>query len=77
MFLWRKKAESPIAYSMSAREYQDSTCDPSRPEKDGVKEMDWTQRSVLVTGGTDFIGSNLVDGLLEMGTKVVVERELG
>jgi nucleoside-diphosphate-sugar epimerase len=44
-----------------------------------VRECDslnWSQRSVLVTGGTGFIGSHLVDSLLENGANVVVADQL-
>ncbi len=38
--------------------------------------MDWKKRSVLVTGGASFIGSHLVDALLERGAKVSVVDDL-
>ena len=34
--------------------------------------MEWKDRSVLVTGGTSFIGSHLVDALLERGARARV-----
>ncbi len=34
--------------------------------------MDWDKRKVLVTGGASFIGSHLVDGLIERGAVVRV-----
>ncbi len=38
--------------------------------------MDWKHRPVLVTGGTSFIGSHLVDALLERGAKIRVVDDL-
>ncbi len=38
--------------------------------------MDWTQRSVLITGGASFIGSHLVDALVERKAKVRVVDDL-
>lgn len=38
--------------------------------------MDWRGRPVLVTGGASFIGSHLVDGLIERGAAVRVVDDL-
>lgn len=38
--------------------------------------FNWADRSVLVTGGASFIGSHLVDRLVEMGAKVTVVDNL-
>jgi nucleoside-diphosphate-sugar epimerase len=38
--------------------------------------MDWTGRSTLVTGGASFIGSHLVEALLERGARVRVVDDL-
>jgi nucleoside-diphosphate-sugar epimerase len=38
--------------------------------------MDWTGKKVLVTGGASFIGSNLVEALLEKGAEVRVVDDL-
>ena len=38
--------------------------------------MDWQNREVLVTGGASFIGSHLVDTLVEQGAKVWVMDDL-
>ena len=38
--------------------------------------MDWTSRRVLVTGGASFIGSHLVDALVERGARVRVVDNL-
>jgi nucleoside-diphosphate-sugar epimerase len=38
--------------------------------------MTWKDRPVLVTGGASFIGSHLVDGLLERGARVRVVDDL-
>ena len=38
--------------------------------------MDWENRPVLVTGGASFIGSHLVDALLERGARVRVVDDL-
>jgi nucleoside-diphosphate-sugar epimerase len=38
--------------------------------------MDWTQRKVLVTGGASFIGSHLVDALLQRGARVRIVDNL-
>jgi len=38
--------------------------------------MDWNGRPVLVTGGASFIGSHLVDGLIERGAVVRVVDDL-
>ena len=38
--------------------------------------MDWKNRPVLVTGGASFIGSHLVDGLVERGAVVRVVDDL-
>jgi UDP-glucose 4-epimerase len=44
--------------------------------KYGGQTMDWTKRSVLVTGGASFIGSHLVDALVKRGAKVRVADDL-
>ncbi len=38
--------------------------------------MNWKDRPVLVTGGASFIGSHLVDGLIERGAAVRVVDDL-
>jgi len=38
--------------------------------------MDWKGRPVLVTGGASFIGSHLVDALVERGARVMVVDDL-
>ena len=38
--------------------------------------MNWKNRPVLVTGGASFIGSHLVDGLVERGAVVRVVDDL-
>jgi nucleoside-diphosphate-sugar epimerase len=38
--------------------------------------MNWSDRNVLVTGGASFIGSHLVDALIERGCKVRVVDDL-
>ncbi len=38
--------------------------------------MDWNDRSVLVTGGTSFIGSSLVDALIQRGARITVVDDL-
>jgi nucleoside-diphosphate-sugar epimerase len=38
--------------------------------------MDWKNRSVLVTGGTSFIGSGIVDALVTRGAKIRVVDDL-
>src|SRR5207245_1171737 len=38
--------------------------------------MEWENRSVLVTGGASFIGSHLVDALIERGARVRVVDDL-
>ena len=38
--------------------------------------MDWAKKKVLVTGGASFIGSHLVDALVERGAKVRVVDNL-
>lgn len=38
--------------------------------------MDWTDRRTLVTGGTSFIGSHLVDQLLALGARIRVVDNL-
>src|SRR5215211_2706991 len=40
------------------------------------RSMDWQNRSTLVTGGASFIGSHLVDALLERGARVRVVDDL-
>jgi nucleoside-diphosphate-sugar epimerase len=41
-----------------------------------VEGVIWTNKKVLVTGGTSFIGSHLVDALVERGAKVHVVDDL-
>jgi nucleoside-diphosphate-sugar epimerase len=41
-----------------------------------VEGVIWTNKKVLVTGGTSFIGSHLVDSLVERGAKVHVVDDL-
>jgi len=36
----------------------------------GGKQMNWSKRRVLVTGGASFIGSTLVDRLIERAAMV-------
>jgi nucleoside-diphosphate-sugar epimerase len=38
--------------------------------------MDWRERRVLVTGGTSFIGSHLVDALIDRGARVRIVDDL-
>ena len=38
--------------------------------------MDWKERQVLVTGGASFIGSHLVDALVDRGARVRVMDDL-
>jgi UDP-glucose 4-epimerase len=38
--------------------------------------MNWSDHSVLVTGGTGFIGSNVIDSLLVRGSKVIAADQL-
>jgi nucleoside-diphosphate-sugar epimerase len=38
--------------------------------------MNWSRKRVLVTGGAGFIGSTMVDGLLERGAEVIVVDKL-
>ena len=38
--------------------------------------MDWSGRNVLVTGGASFIGSHLVDALVDLGARVRVVDDL-
>jgi nucleoside-diphosphate-sugar epimerase len=40
------------------------------------EHMDWTKRNVLVTGGASFIGSALVDALVDRGARVRVVDNL-
>ena len=40
------------------------------------KGSKWIDKRVLVTGGASFIGSHLVDRLVQMGTKVTVVDNL-
>jgi nucleoside-diphosphate-sugar epimerase len=42
----------------------------------GNIELNWNGKKVVVTGGAGFIGSNLVDRLLEMGSIVKVVDSL-
>jgi nucleoside-diphosphate-sugar epimerase len=37
-----------------------------------VKQMSWQQRSVVITGGAGFIGSHLVECLVQLGANVTV-----
>ena len=45
-------------------------------EPRGPNDVDWTGRSVLVTGGASFIGSHLVDRLVELGARPRVVDDL-
>ena len=39
-------------------------------------ETHWKDKKVLITGGAGFIGSNLVDKLINSGTEVVILDDL-
>src|SRR6202162_5515954 len=41
-----------------------------------ISSMDWKNRRVLVTGGTSFIGSGVVDSLMTRGAKIRVVDDL-
>lgn len=41
-----------------------------------AKSFDWKKKKVLITGGASFIGSNLVDKLVVLGTKVRIVDDL-
>src|SRR5512147_2470662 len=41
-----------------------------------IPAMDWSTQKVLVTGGASFIGSHLVDALVERGAQVRVVDDL-
>ncbi len=41
-----------------------------------MSKSDWGQRRVLVTGGASFIGSRLVDRLVDLGAQVRVADDL-
>lgn len=44
----------------------------SKKKKTSQKKFDWTKKKVLVTGGASFIGSHMVDHLLEKGASIRV-----
>ena len=52
---------------------QESSKKPRRKKREGAI---WNRKKVLVTGGTSFIGSHLVDALVERGAQVRVVDDL-
>lgn len=46
------------------------------PLEKKMEDVIWNRKKVLVTGGTSFIGSHLVDALVERGAQVRVVDDL-
>lgn len=57
-------------------EFRPGTEFPELPSETFEETMDWTKQKVLVTGGASFIGSHLVDALVERGAVVRVVDNL-
>ena len=65
--------EKPKPYSFSVASSPKTNFAPSVEKLVKVtKKMDWKKQKVLVTGGASFIGSHMVDSLVDRGAFVRV-----